>query len=99
MRTKSKKRHLRKIRLKRFVDFFEMDFEDTTYILAGVCGAFITWLLCDKGIFIFDTVASKVVGCLLGTYLFMNLIYRICSFLTKEKFPRKTDNHTVGTAK
>lgn len=97
MNTKSKRRHLRRIRFRRFLSWFEMDFEDTTYILAIICGALIAYLLYDKGIFAFDTTRVIVTGLLGLTVTFAIVLGSICRFLTKEKFPRKTDNHTVGT--
>lgn len=96
MNTKTKRRHLIRIRFRRFLSFFEMDFEDTTYILAIICGALISYLLYDKGIFAFDTTRVIVTGILGLTVTFAIAIGSICRFLAKEKSPQTTDNHNVG---
>lgn len=96
MQTKSKRRHLRKIRLRKILKFFEMDFEDTTYLLAIICGGLIAYLLYEKGIFAFDTTSVVIMGISALTVAFALAISNICRFLTKEKSPQTTDNHNVG---
>lgn len=96
MNTKTKRRHLRKIYFRKAMEFFKMDFEDTTYILTGICAILITYFLCNQGILILNGTRYKTLAYVCTVVCVAIAIGSICRFLTKEKSPLTTDNHNVG---